>query len=204
LVYSRGILKSFGMDLLNWRTVAAVLTGGLIAGIFLGAFNLYQQKRIEEIAQKLYTADKLISEGKIKEVESLDIPPPSVGYVYLKLGDYFVSQKDLNKSLGYFQRAEKIFKNNGSVLYYFSAEKVAYILYLKGEYEKSLETLKALGENIPNYCEVKLLEAQNYAALSRYAQMEKILKRLEEVCDDAEVKLTAQYLMAKYKKEETK
>jgi len=67
-----------------------------------------------------------------------------------------------------------------------------------------LETLKALGENIPNYCEVKLLEAQNYAALSRYAQMEKILKRLEEVCDDAEVKLTAQYLMAKYKKEETK
>ena len=54
------------MDLLNWRTVAAILTGGLIAGIFLGAFNLYQQKRIEEIAQKLYTADKLISEGKIK------------------------------------------------------------------------------------------------------------------------------------------
>jgi tetratricopeptide (TPR) repeat protein len=192
------------MEFLNWRTVLAVLIGGLLAGLILGAFNLYQQKRIEEIAQKLYIADKLIAEGKIKEVESLDIPPPSVGYVYLKLGDYFASQKELDKSLEYFQRAVKIFKDNGSVLYYFSTEKVGYLLYLKGEYEKSLKTLKGLGEDIPNYCEVKLLEAQNYAALSRYQKMEQILKRLVEVCNDREIKLTAQYLMAKYKKEETK
>jgi len=67
-----------------------------------------------------------------------------------------------------------------------------------------LETLNGLGENIPNYCEVELLKAQNYASLSLYKKMEEILKRIEKVCSDKEIRLTAQYLMAKYGKKETK
>ncbi|RTZ59815.1 MAG: hypothetical protein DSZ31_03235 [Gammaproteobacteria bacterium] len=180
------------------------MVGGLIAGLVLGGINLYNQKQRENIAQKLYTAQKLISEGKVKEVKSLDIPPPSAGLVELKLGDYFAGKKEWDKALTHFRKAQEIFKNNNSVLYYFCAEKVAYILYLKGDYKKSLETLNGLGENIPNYCEVELLKAQNYASLSLYKKMEEILKRIEKVCSDKEIRLTAQYLMAKYGKKETK
>ncbi len=192
------------MDFLNWRNVLAILMGGLIAGLVLGGINLYKQKQRESIAQKLYTAQKLISEGKVKEVESLDVPPPSAGLVELKLGDYFAGKKEWDKALIHFRKAQEIFKNNNSVLYYFCAEKVAYILYLKGDYEKSLETLKGLGENIPNYCEVELLKAQNYASLSEFEEMENILRKIEEVCPNGDIKLTAQYLMAKYGKKETK
>jgi len=192
------------MDFLNWRNILAILVGGLIAGLVLGGINLYNQKQRENIAQKLYTAQKLISEGKVKEVKSLDIPPPSAGLVELKLGDYFAGKKEWDKALTHFRKAQEIFKNNNSVLYYFCTEKVAYILYLKGDYKKSLETLNGLGENIPNYCEVEILKAQNYASLSLYKKMEEILKRIEKVCSDKEIRLTAQYLMAKYGKKETK
>ncbi|RTZ69331.1 MAG: hypothetical protein DSZ30_02755, partial [Aquificaceae bacterium] len=74
------------------------MVGGLIAGLVLGGINLYNQKQREDIAQKLYTAQKLISEGKVKEVESLDIPPPSAGLVELKLGDYFAGKKEWDKA----------------------------------------------------------------------------------------------------------
>jgi len=188
------------MDFLNWRNILAILVGGLIAGLVLGGINLYNQKQKESIAQKLYIAEKLISEGKLNEVESLEIPPPSAGLVELKLGDYFAGKKEWDKALIHLRKAQEILKNSNSVLYYFCAEKVAYILYLKGDYKKSLETLKGLGENIPNYCEVELLKAQNYASLSLYDKMEDILKRIEKVCSDKEIKLTAQYLMAIYNK----
>jgi len=194
------------MDFLNWKSILAILIGGIFAGLAIGGYKLYQEQKREEIAQKLYFADKYIEENQPEKVEKLipEIPPPSVGYVHLRLGDYYASHKDLNQALEHFKEASKVFENTDKYLYYFSIERSAYILYRQKKYNQALELLNNLPEDIPNFCEVELLKAQNYAALNKREEMKKAVDRVLQSCPQPTIKLAAEYLLIKYKESNNK
>lgn len=195
------------MDFLNWKNILAILFGGIIAGALIGGYKLYKEHQKEEIAKKLYLSEQYLNKNEPSKVESLipEIPPPSVGYVHLRLGDYYASHKELDKALKHFEEAAKTFQKVDEPLYSFSVERSAYILYQKGEYQKSLNLLETLPENIPNFCEVELLKAQNYAALNQKDKLEQTANRVIQSCPQPSIKLAAEYLLVKYelKKEES-
>ena len=197
------------MDFLNWKNILAILFGGIIAGAAIGGYKLYKEHQKEEIATKLYLSEEYLNKNEPQKVERLipEIPPPSVGYVHLRLGDYYATHKELNKALKHFEEAAKVFRNVDKPLYSFSIERSAYILYQKGEYKKSLNLLNTLPEDIPNFCEVELLKAQNYAALNQKEKFEKTANRVIQSCPQLTVKLAVEYLMVKFnlkKKERVK
>ena len=189
------------MDFLNWRNILALLAGGILAGLVVGGYRLYKNHQREAIAQKLHLAEKLLFQNKTAEVEKMvsQIPPPAVGYVHLRLGDYYSFHKEWDKALDHFMEASKIFRNVDKPLYYFSVERSGYILYRKGEYKKSLSLLEDLPESIPNFCEVALLKAEDYAALGDYQKVQSIANRIVQSCPDANIRTTATYLLYKYK-----
>jgi len=190
------------MDFLNWKNLFALLAGGILAGLLIGGFKAYENHKRETIASKLHLAEKLLTENKTAEAEKLvsEIPPPSVGYLHLRLGDFYADQNRLNKALTHFGEAAKIFQEVDKPLYYFSVERSGYILYRKGEYEKSLSLLQGLPENIPNFCEVELIKAEDYAALGEYRKLSDTLQKVLDRCSDKTTRLTAEYLINKYLK----
>ena len=195
------------MDFLNWRNLFALLAGGILAGLAIGGYQLYKNHQRETVAQKLHLAERWLSQNQTDRVEKLipETPPPAVGYIHLRLGDYYASQQMWDKALHHFSEASKVFREADKPLHYFSVERSGYILYRKGEYRKSLSLLEGLPEDIPNFCEVELLKAQDYAALGDYQRVQSIANRLLQSCPDGNIRLTATYLLYKYKGEgETK
>lgn len=187
------------MEFLNWRNLIALLVGGAVAGLIFGAYKLYHEKKREEIALKLYTAERLLNQNKTSEVEKLlkDIPNPSKAYILLKLGDYYFSKGSNEKALKSFQEAANSLRNTDKALYYLSEEKAAYILYELGEYEKSLKVLSMFPEDAPDFCDIELLRAENYIGLKEFEKAKGELNRIVETCPYKELKMTAKYLLYK-------
>ena len=185
------------MEFLNWRNLIALLIGGAIAGLIFGGYKLYKEKQREEIAQKLYTAEKLLNQNKTSEVEKLlkEIPAPSKAYILLKLGDYYFAKENYEKALKSFQDAANSVRETDTALYYLSAEKVAYALYRLGEFEKSLKVLSKFPEDAPDFCDIELLRAENYIGLKEFERAKGELNRIVETCPYKELKLTAKYLL---------
>jgi len=185
------------MDFLNWKNIAALLVGGIIAGIILGAFKAYEHHKEEEIAKKLFLVEDYLSKNETQKAEKLlkEIPPPAVGYAALRLGDYYASANRTEKALSLFVEAAEALHDVDKPLYYFTLEREGYLLYLKGEYEKSLQLLEKLPEDIPNFCEVSLIKAQDYIALGKGQRAYDELNRVLNGCPDKESQLTAKYLL---------
>ncbi len=189
------------MEFLNWKNLLSILFGGILAGLLLGGYKAYEQHRKEEIAEKLYLAEELLYKNQTAEAEKLasEIPPPAVGYLYLRLGDYYASRRKLDKAFAEFKNAAEVFNSTDKPLHYFSLERAAYILYRKGDYKKSLQLLDSLLDDIPNFCEVQLLKAENYAALGDYTRLTEIANRIVQSCPDKTIRMTVDYLVYKYR-----
>jgi tetratricopeptide (TPR) repeat protein len=191
------------MDFLNWRNIVAILLGGALAGLLFGAFKAYKNLKREEIAQKLYRAELYLQQNNTQKAEELykEIPEPSKGYIALKLGDWYFD-KNLQKSEKYFREAASIFKEVDKPLSYFATEKLAFVYRKEGNYQKSLEVLEKLPDDIPNFCEVELLKAEDYLDLNQYQKGYEILTRILQSCNDKNITLTAEYLLKQKPKKE--
>ena len=189
------------MDFLNWKNILSLLIGGVLAGLIVGGYQAYREHQKEEIAKKLFLAEEFLYKNQTSKAERLisKIPPPSVGYLYLRLGDYYASHSNLGKAYRNFEKAAAVFNSIDKPLYFFSVEKMGYILYRKGEYKKSLQLLERLPDDIPNFCEVQLLKAENYAALGDYPHLTKIANRIVQRCPDKTIQMTINYLVYKYR-----
>ncbi len=185
------------MELLNWKNIAAILAGGIIAGIILGAYKAYENHKREEIAKKLYLVEEYISKNETQKAEKLlkEIPPPAVGYAALRLGDHYASLNRTEKAIPLFEEAAKALHDVDKPLYYFSLEREGYLLYRRGEYRKSLSVLGKLPDDIPNFCEVSLIKAQDYIALGEGQRAYDTLNRVLNSCPDKESQLAAKYLL---------
>jgi len=192
------------MDFLNWKNLAAVLIGGVIAGLLFGGYKLYKEKEREDIASKLYTAERFLNRNKTSEVEKLlkGIPEPSKAYILLELGDYQLSKGQKEAALESFKRAAENLKERDKALYYLAEEKVAYLLYAVGKYRESLRVLARFPEDAPDFCALELLKAENYIGLKEFEKAKGELGRIAETCPDRDLKLTAKYLLYRLNKAE--
>ena len=191
------------MEIFSWRNIAALLAGGALAGLIFGAFQYYQSQKRENIALSLHKAEKLLSQNKTAEVEKLlkEIPSPSRGYILLQLGDFYFSQGKLKEAAEKFHKAFKTFSESDKPLSYYSLEKEAYIYYRLGEYRKSLNLLGQLPEDAPNFCSAQLLLAEDYIGLKRFKEAADSLLRITQVCNGANIQMTAKYLLQSLKGE---
>jgi len=185
------------MEFLSWRNIAAVLLGAVVAGFVIGAYQLYLENKREELGKKLYEIETLIRKGKVKEAEKLtaSLPAPSAAYGHLALGDYLAEHNDTDGAIGHFSKAAAALKDTDEALAYYALEREGYLLYLKGDYQKSLGVLSKIPEDAPNGCSVKLVKAQDYLALGQKDRARDLLTDLVQNCPDKELSLTAQYLL---------
>jgi len=185
------------MDLLNWRNLIAVLIGGVLAGVLIGAFQLYREKQREEIGAKLYEIEKLLSRGEVKKAERLteELPSPSKAYGYLAVGDLLASKGETEKAVPHFGKAAAVLSEGDEVLSYYSLEKKAHLLYRSGRYSDAERVLSQIPEDAPNGCSVKLLKAEVKLKLGKTEEAKKLLEELAGGCPDAELALAARYLL---------
>jgi tetratricopeptide (TPR) repeat protein len=186
------------MDFLNWRNLVAVLLGAVVAGFIIAAYQLYENKKREEIAEKLYKVELLIRKGDTAKAEKLlkEVPQPSASYGYLLLGDYYAEKGNPERAIANYKNAERGLKERDKTLYFYTVEKVGYLLYKRGEYKKSLGVLSSIPSNTPNSCSVNLLIAEDYTALGQKDKAKPILENLATNCMDPDISYTAKYILA--------
>jgi predicted negative regulator of RcsB-dependent stress response len=185
------------MEFLSWRNLVAVLIGAVVAGFIIGSYQLYKQKKREELGEKLYKFERLLYSGKVADAEKLakTLPDPTASYCYLALGDYFYNHNSTERAIESFKTAAKDLRDNDKALYYYAVEKLAYLLYLGGEYKRSLAELSAIPDDAPDRCSANLLRAEDYLALGEKKNAKILLDELSGNCPDKDISLTAQYLL---------
>lgn len=194
------------MGWFNWKNIAAIILGGIVAGGIIAVFNQYQSSKRNKIGLKLYEGQKALLNNNTLEVDKLikETPKPSRSFLELLLGDKFFSQKKFDKSERYFEKGREDIEDKDRNLNFLILEKEAYIDYLQGKYKKSLDLLNRIDENAPNFCSFNLLKAEIYISLKDFEKAKDLISRLLNACTDSNTQLTAKWLLIKIKEQKEK
>ncbi len=194
------------MGWFNWKNIAAIILGGIVAGGIIAVFNQYQSSKRNKIGLKLYEGQKALLNNNTLEVDKLikETPKPSRSFLELLLGDKFFSQKKFDKSERYFEKGREDIEDKDRNLNFLILEKEAYIDYLQGKYKKSLDLLNRIDENAPNFCSFNLLKAEIYISLKDFEKAKDLISRLLNACTDSNTRLTAKWLLIKIKEQKEK
>ena len=194
------------MGWFNWKNIAAIILGGIVAGGIIAVFNQYQSSKRNKIGLKLYEGQKALLNNNTLEVDKLikETPKPSRSFLELLLGDKFFSQKKFDKSERYFEKGREDIEDKDRNLNFLILEKEAYIDYLQGKYKKSLDLLNRIDENAPNFCSFNLLKAEIYISLKDFEKAKDLISRLLNACTDSNTQLTVKWLLIKIKEQKEK
>ncbi|NPB05171.1 MAG: hypothetical protein GXO08_02180 [Aquificae bacterium] len=187
------------MEFFNWRNLAALLVGALLAGLVVGVYAQIKEGKREEVARLLALGQKLVFENKTEEAAELTdrIPPPSRAYLHLLVGDSFFSRGDYGRAAGHFEGAAGAVKGVDLPLSYLSVEKEAYSLYKARKLEEALKKVQSVPDEAPNFCTARLLEAQLRYELGDASGAAGLLDRILNSCREDTVLLTAKWLLLK-------
>ena len=188
------------MELLNWRTLAYIFVGAILAGLAVGIYQTYENNKRETIASQLYKVQYALSQGRVEEAQKLvrEINEPSSrAYAEILIGDYLYGKEKLKEASQWFDKASNDLTSSGvdPALDYLTKEKEAYILYLEGEYKKSLRILETIPKDAPNRWNVELLKAQNLLKLGQKEKAKVLLEDIAKSCPIGDIVLAAKYLL---------